>query len=205
MQSLRRMNAIVKLLLQNPFGFARQTVLVCFLPRQLRQNRQFVLHVFARDSVPESVLKFQNIDLVLFEPKDPRVRQLHDDFIGADIDAEILLEIEAGFGGEGAVQFDSLRASRPCVGQLVFDFDPARQNSQLSDGCRLLQVNAVVDRNARLQVCDVDECRAYPPGNFLQFARGLFGRAHRPGFNAPENDKNDRRGDQRDESQCHRP
>ena len=88
------------------------------------------------------------------------MRQLHDDFIRANIDREALPQIEPGFGNECTMQFHAFGAARPRVEQFVFDFDAARQDDEFADWRRLFHVNAIIDRDAWLQMRDVDESSA---------------------------------------------
>ena len=102
------------------------------------------------------------------------------DFIRAQIHGDVLLQIETGFGRERAVQFYPLRAPGPGVEQFVFDFDLSRENRELGCGGRFLQVDAVVDRDARLQVRDFHKRIAHVAADAFKFRGALFCRARGP-------------------------
>ncbi len=114
------------------------------------------------------------------------MRDLNDDFIRANIDGEILPQIEAGLDNERSVQFYPFRASRPGVYKFVLDLDLSRNHGQLAGRHCLLQINAVVDRDARLQMGDVDKSRAQIFADAFEFAGSLFRGAGRPAFPAAE-------------------
>src|SRR6476659_3794009 len=100
MQWLRRMNAFLELSLQRPLGFCGQSGFCCSFPGQLRQRRQFGLKVLPGDSVPQTVFKCEDVHLLLFDAQNLSIWEPNDDFISANVDREVLLQIEARFGHE---------------------------------------------------------------------------------------------------------
>ena len=110
------------------------------------------------------------------------MRQFHHDFVFAHIDGEIFAEIEAGFDVEGAVQFDPLRAAGPSVHEFVFDFRLARENGEFGDGAGLLEIDAVVNRDARLQLREFDKGVARFAAEAFEFRAAGAGVAQRARF-----------------------
>src|SRR3984893_17525061 len=100
-QRLLRMNALIELLLQAPFGLRGKSTFFRLLAGKRRQDRQFVFHVVGRDAIPKSVLKFEHVELVLFDSENLRMWKLHDNFIWPHIDSEILRESKTAFAAEG--------------------------------------------------------------------------------------------------------
>src|SRR2546423_520403 len=84
MQWLRRMNALLELLFQSMLSLRRQIRFVGFLAGELRQDRQFVLQIFAGNSVPKSVFKREHVHLLLLDAENLRRRKLNKDLIRAN-------------------------------------------------------------------------------------------------------------------------
>src|SRR5947207_11226450 len=68
------------------------------------------------------------------------------------------------------MQLYPLRAPNPGMQEFVFHFDASRQHDQFAHRRGLLHIDAVVDRDARLQVRDIDESRAQSLPNFSSSA-----------------------------------
>src|SRR5438876_11876789 len=119
MQRLWRMNALVELLLQRALGVLRQTAYHCLLASELGQDRQFALHIGAGNSVPQSIFERENVQLLLLDTKNLSLWELNNDFLRANIDREVLLEIETSLGDECAMQFHALRAANPGMKKLM--------------------------------------------------------------------------------------
>jgi hypothetical protein len=83
----------------------------------------------------------------------------------------------------------------------VFHFHPSRENHQLGHRCCLFHVDAVVDRDARLQVRDIDESRTQIFAEAFELGGALCGGTCWPGFNAQEHKHDDRSHDERDKSE----
>ena len=87
---------------------------------------------------------------------------------GVHLDGEILFQIETGFDLERAVQLDAFGAARPGVHHLVLDLDPALHDRELGDRGRLLEINPVVNGDARLKVRQPNERFARIASHFFQ-------------------------------------
>ena len=159
LQRLGCVNALVELLLQRAFGFRRQIAFCRLLAGQLGQDRQFALQIVCRDPIPKTIFEREDVHRILLNAEKLSVRKLDDDFIRPNIDGQVTAQIEAGFDRERAVQLYALRTSRPGMQQLVLDFHPAGENNEFARGSGLFQIDAIVDRDARLQMRDVDESR----------------------------------------------
>src|SRR6266487_6903406 len=83
----------------------------------------------------------------------------------------------------------------------MFHFHPSRENHQLAHRCCLFHVDAVVDRDARLQVRDIDESRTQIFAEAFELGGALCGGTCWPGFNAQEHKHDDRSHDERDKSE----
>jgi hypothetical protein len=200
-ERLGRVNALVELLLQRALGFRRQIAFCRFLAGQLGQDRQFALQIVCRNPIPKAIFKREDLHRILLNAEKLSVWKLDDDFIRPDIDGQVMAQIETGFDRERAVQLYALRASRPGMQQLVFDFHPAGENDEFARGRGLFQVNAIVDRDARLQMRDVDESRAHVPAQFLQPSGALGGRSRGPALYTQENEHRGRGDDKHDQRQ----
>ena len=198
-ERLGRVNALVELLLQRAFGFRRQIAFCRFLAGQLGQDRQFALEIVCRNPIPKAIFKREHLHRILLNAEKLSVWKLDDDFIRPDIDGQVMAQIETGFDRERAVQLYALRASRPGMQQLVFDFHPAGENDEFARGRGLFQINAIVDRDTRLQMRDVDESRAHVPAQFLQPSGALGGRSRGPALYTQENNQSDCREDEHDQ------
>src|SRR6202030_1837390 len=128
----------------------------------------------------------EDVHRILLNAEKLSVRKLDDDFIRPDIDGQVTAQIETGFDRERAVQLSALRTSRPGMQQLVLDFNPAGENNEFVRGSGLFQINATVDRDARLQMCDVDESRPHVPAQFFQPSGALRGRSRWPALDTQE-------------------
>lgn len=199
------MNSLIELLLQRAFGFGRQPALLRFFPRKLRQDRQLVFHIIRGDAVPKSVLKLEHIKLLLLDPENLRMRKLHKNFIGPYIDGEVLPQIESGFDCESAMHLDPLGTSRPGVREFMFHFDAARKNGQFARRGGLLEINAIVDRDARLQMRDVDENSPQIFAEPLQFSGALVRAPGRPSLEPDENENHGGGNYQYRQAQRYRP
>src|SRR6266487_2548433 len=76
----------------------------------------------------------------------------------------------------------------------MFHFHPSRENHQLAHRCCLFHVDAVVDRDARLQVRDIDESRTQIFAEAFELGGALCGGTCWPGFNAQEPTHDGREG-----------
>src|SRR5258707_1206487 len=87
----------------------------------------------------------------------------------------------------------------------MFHFDLAGEDSQFARGCCLLEVDAIVDRDARLEMRDVDKGRAQILSQSLELGRALMRGWAGPTFQAQENKDDDRRDDEGEHGQRRRP
>src|ERR1700745_4311432 len=97
------MNSFLELSLQRLLGFGGQSGFCCSFPGKLRQGRQFGLEILSGDSVPQTVFKCENVHLLLLDAENLSVWEPNDDFIGPNVDRDVLLQIEARFGDEGSM------------------------------------------------------------------------------------------------------
>src|SRR5439155_9185450 len=125
MQWLRRMNSLLKLLLQRALGFGRHPGFCCSLSGKLRKHRQFTLKILSGDSVPQTVFEREDVHLFLIDTQNLSVRDLNNCFFGTNIDRQVLLQIEAGFRDERSMQFYAFGAAYPGVEEFMFNFDPS--------------------------------------------------------------------------------
>src|SRR5262245_19400824 len=89
--------------------------------------------------------------------------------------------------------------------QFVFNFDTPSQNNEFAHGCRLFYIDTIVNRDARLHMCDVDKSAAEILAQFLELIGALSRCTGWPGFDAPKNDYDHHRDDERDQGECERP
>src|SRR5438477_8535026 len=106
------------------------------------------------------MVKSEHIHTFLFQAEQVGMRQFHDNFTRTDVDSQVLSQIEASFDGKRAVKFYALGASGPGMQQLMLHFDSAGKNHEFARGNALLQINAIIDCDARLQMRDVDKSRS---------------------------------------------
>jgi hypothetical protein len=198
-------DALVELLLQSRFCFAQNPTLSGLLPREIGENCELILQIGCGDAIPKTIFERENFSLFLFKTEDRRVRQMDGDFLRAQVNGDVLLQIETSFGRECPVQLDALCAPGPRVEQFVFDFDLSRENRELSRGRHFLQVDAVVNGDARLQVRDFRKRIAEVAANPFKFRRALFCGARGPALQAKKNDREHRGADQNDQGQRQRP
>ena len=66
----------------------------------------------------------------------------------------------------------------------------------------MFEINAIVNRDTRLQMRDVDERVLYITGDALCFINALMSRARRPTFDPQKNDHHNGRDDYGDEGPC---
>ena len=104
-----------------------------------------------------------------------------------------------------AVELDPFRAARPGVEEFVFDFDLARKNRELRGRGRFLQVNAIVDRDARLQLRHFHQGIAHVAAEAFQLGRALPRGPRGPGLQAVENEGQRRDEEERDQRESDRP
>ena len=81
----------------------------------------------------------------------------------------------------------------------MFHFDLAGEDGEFARGYCLLQVDAIVDRDARLEMRDVDKGRAQILSQPLEFGRALMRASGRPTFQTPKNKDDDGRDNERDQ------
>ncbi|MBA3272343.1 MAG: hypothetical protein H0T11_00525, partial [Chthoniobacterales bacterium] len=117
----------------------------------------------------------------------------------------VLAQVKTGFDGERAVKFHILRAARPGVGKLMIDLDPHRDEHQLSHLRGLLQVDAIVDGNAGLELRDLDKRVAHFTRETLEFGRALLAGPHRPGFKPQKDEGDEERYDDKNQREGERP
>ena len=115
MQRRAGMNPLIELLLQRGFRLRQNSALGGLLACEFRKRREFIIQIRSGNPVPESVFECEHFDLFLFEAENRRVRQLNHDLTRLHVDGDVVLQIEAGFGHEGGVQFHPLGAARPGV------------------------------------------------------------------------------------------
>ncbi len=87
----------------------------------------------------------------------------------------------------------------------MFDFDTSGQDDQLAYWRGLLEIDAVVDRDPRLQMRDIDERSAQIFAKPLEFARALPSGARRPALQAQKNNNDHDRNDECDQCEGHWP
>ena len=196
---------VVELFLQSRFRFGQNSAFGGFLARKFGQGRELVLQVSRGNSVPKAIFKRQDFRLFLFNAENRRVGYPDGNFVWTKVYAEILLQIETGFGRERAVKFDSLRAPRPGVEKFVFDFHLPREDRELGHGRRFLEINAAVDRDAWLQVRDFHESVPDIAPDAFQLRGALSGRAGGPALQPKKDDRDHRRADQENQRQRERP
>ena len=109
------------------------------------------------------------------------MRQLYQDFVGLHVDGKFFAQIEAGFDQISAVQLDPFGAPGPGMQHFVFDLHAARDDRQFGDGGRLLEIDPVVHRYPRLEMCEFNESVPGFATKPFQFRHALA-RAGRPGF-----------------------
>src|SRR2546430_14362747 len=84
-QRLWCVNALVELLLQRAFCFSGQAGFCRFLPGELRQDRQLVLDIVSRNSIPKPVFKREDVHLVLGDVENLGVWELDHDLVWSNI------------------------------------------------------------------------------------------------------------------------
>ena len=89
--------------------------------------------------------------------------------------------------------------------EFVLHFDAPREHNQLANRRGLFQVHAVVDRDARLQMGDIDKSSAQISSEPFKFRAALPCRPRRPRFQAHKHDDNDDRDNQRAQRERQRP
>ena len=151
-QGPARMDPIVELFLQGRLRFREDSAFGRFLPGEIGKNSQLGFEVFRGDSIPKTIFECEHLDLLLFDAQNCRMRQADRDLLRSQVDGDITLEIETGLRDEGAVKLYPFRASGPGVEQFMFDLDLAGKDRKLSGRRGSLEVNAVVDRDPRLQL-----------------------------------------------------
>src|SRR5450432_2426407 len=97
------------------------------------------------------------------------------------------------------MQFDSLGASGPGMKHFMLDFHLPRKHGELSDGRRLLEVNAIVNRDARLEARQPNERVARVAAEALQLRDTLLGGPRGPGLSPKEKETGEQRQNQNDE------
>src|SRR5947209_11933221 len=106
-----RMNALVQLRLQGCFRFGKNSTIRGFLPRQIGKGCELALEVSGGNAIPETVFESQDVDLLLFDAENRRVRQADENFVGPQIHSDVMLQIEARFCAESSVEFHALGAA----------------------------------------------------------------------------------------------
>ena len=61
------------------------------------------MKILPGNSVPQTIFKFEDVYLLLLNTENLGMWKLNNNFVGANIDREILLQIESGFGVESAM------------------------------------------------------------------------------------------------------
>ncbi len=168
--------------------------------REFRQGGQLVLDVVRRNPVPQTVFEREHLNPFLLDGKDLSVRELDQDSLGMNINVEFFVQIEASFHGESSMQLDPLRAPGPRVQQLVLDFHLALEHGELRDGRGLLQINTIVNRDARLQLSQPNEFVTRLTAHAFQGCR----RPTRPRFSAVKKEGPEQRQDENDEGESER-
>ena len=72
-----------------------------FCRARFRESRELALQVRGGNAIPETVFEREHLNLFLLDAEDRRVRQADRDFVRAQINRHVLLQIEAGFRCEG--------------------------------------------------------------------------------------------------------
>ena len=103
------------------------------------------------------------------------------------------------------MQLDPFGASGPGMQHLVFDLDATRQHSQFSDSGRLFEVNPIVHRYPRLEVCEFNESVPGLATKLFQFRHALVKCPSRPGFQPVKNEGSEEREKKENESSGDRP
>src|SRR5687768_7957081 len=106
------LDAIAELLLQGRLRSGEDTALRRLLPRQFRKRSELAFQVLGRDAIPKSILKFEHLDLFLLDTENGSGWQVDGNFVLAEINGEILLQIETGFRNVGPVQLHPFGAAR---------------------------------------------------------------------------------------------
>ncbi len=91
------------------------------------------------------------------------------------VDGEVFAQIEAGFDVKGAVEFDLFGAAGPGVQEFVVDFGLPGKNGEFGDGAGLLEVNAIANGHAGLQLREFDEGVARFAAEAFEFGGGGLG------------------------------
>jgi hypothetical protein len=87
------------------------------------------------------------------------------------------------------------------VKQFVFDFNLSRENRELGRGGRFLQVNMIVNRDARLQMRHFYERIAHVAAEAFKFRGALFCGARGPALQPEKDDRERCHADQNDQRQ----
>ena len=83
------------------------------------------MHILSRDSIPKAILEREDVHLNFFNTENLGMRELNDDLAWANIDREVLPQIEPGVNVKCAMQLYPLGAAHPGMQEFVFDLDPA--------------------------------------------------------------------------------
>ena len=170
-----------------------------FLTRQIGQSGELVFDIVRRDPIPKAVLEGEDIDFLLLDREDFGMRQLDRDLLRVHLDTEFFAQIEAGFDRKGAVQLDPFGAARPGVQHLVLNLDPALDHRELRDRRGLLQINAIVNRDPRLEVSQIYELVAGVAPDLLEGGHPLPGENGGKSLAPVEKERDQEREDEDDE------
>ena len=116
------------------------------------------------------------------------MRQLDQDFVGLNVDGKFFAQIEAGLDQVSSMQLDPFGAPGPGMQHLVFDLDATRQHSQFGDSGRLFEIDPIVHRHPRLEMCEFNESVAGLATKPFQFRHALAKCPSRPGFQPVKNE-----------------
>src|SRR5947209_17193209 len=97
-------NPITQLSLKRRFCLRQNSALRRFLSGQFGERRELSLEVCCGNSIPQSVLKCEDVHLLLLDPQNCRTRKSDQNLVRPQVDGEIMLQIETGFCREGPVQ-----------------------------------------------------------------------------------------------------
>jgi len=177
-------NPFVELGLQSRLGLREDAALGRLLPRQVRQRRQLALEIGGGNPVPETIFESKHVDLFLFDAQDSRVRQTDRNLLRPQIDGHVVLQIEPGLGREGGVEFHPLGAAGPGVEQFMFDFDLAGKDGELRGSSCSLEIDPIVNGDARLELRHFHQGVAHVTTHAFQFRPALTRGARGPCFQA---------------------
>ena len=87
-------DAFIQLPFQGGFCLAQHPTLSGFLPREIGENCELILQIGCGDAIPKTIFEREHFSLFLFKTEDRRVRQMDSDFLWAQINGYVLLQIE---------------------------------------------------------------------------------------------------------------